>query len=199
MAKVTDKIWLEIQTLYETGEGVRSLSKTFKVPSSTIQSRAKNNGWQLGKIAQAVNAKVAAVKDLVISSAQIAQNVAQRQLSIIDEIVAKRSDLHIESLEAQQEALTIMRKAANAADRFIDKHSDGTYIKSNTDKGITYGLTSEVIPHMAALVDSTNKIINGDKAAVTINNVNAQHNNVVIPDDPIEAARVYDDFIRGDK
>jgi fructosamine-3-kinase len=43
--KITNEIWMQIETAYASGIGLREIARNMDIPEGTILSRAKREGW----------------------------------------------------------------------------------------------------------------------------------------------------------
>jgi fructosamine-3-kinase len=43
--KITHEIWMQIETAYASGIGLREIARSMDIPEGTILSRAKHEGW----------------------------------------------------------------------------------------------------------------------------------------------------------
>jgi hypothetical protein len=89
----SEDYWLEIQTHYEAGMGVRELSRKYNVDAGGITKKAKKQGWVHGKIQHAINEKATALRNYVNADTTIQQRVEKSQIPYVNRIVEEKAAL----------------------------------------------------------------------------------------------------------
>lgn len=182
MAKLTAKDWEQIEVRYKAGDKLRDIADDYNYDSGNIAKKAKKLGWVHGELQQPINEKVNAIKNMVDVDVKLQQNLQRSQLDAVNNIVERELNIKQYAEDTQFKILDVMRKASIAADKFIKDNPSGTYVKRQDEKGITYGLTTEVISHLAPVLSGATAIIKDDKptTAIQINNENKTEEKVII-------------------
>ena len=184
---IAKESWSKIQSYYETGKNpseiVRLMDEVHvKVDRTSIVKRAKKEEWNNQKFTPLKNEKINSANSLIEVEKKIHALDSETVKSVINELVERELNIKEYAEDTQYAILDVMRKAAKAADRFIENNSNGLYVKKQDDKGITYGLTTEVIPHLAPVLNGATTITKDDKptTAIQINNENKIEDKVII-------------------
>lgn len=176
MAKLTAKDWEHIEVRYKAGDKLRDIADSYNYDSGNIAKRAKKYGWIHGELQQEINDKTNAIKNIIDVDVKLQQKLQQSQFDAVNAIVERKINIKQYAEDTQFKILDVMRKAAIVADKFIEDNPNGWYIKKQDDKGITYGLTTEVVSHLAPVLNGATAITKEDKpqTAIQINNENKQ-------------------------
>lgn len=179
---IAKELWDKAQALFELGNSLSMIADATGIDKSSISKKAKTQGWIQGEIQQLKNEKINAVSNLVDTEIKIQQQIQPHQVTEFNNAVERELNIKQYAEDTQYAILDVMRKAAKAADKFIENNPDGLYVKKQDDKGITYGLTTEVIPHLAPVLNGATAITKDDKptTAIQINNENKTEEKVVI-------------------
>jgi len=182
MARLTTKDWEQIEVRYKAGDKLRDIADDYNYSSGNIASKAKKCGWIHGELKQDINDKTNSIKNIINADVKIKQKLKQNQIPALNSIIERELDIKQYAEETQFAILDVMRKAAQVADRFIENNPNGWYIKKQDDKGTTYGLTTEVITHLAPVLNGATAITKDDKpaTAIQINNENKIEDKVVV-------------------
>jgi len=179
---IAKELWDKARALFELGNSLSLISESTGIDKSSISKKAKSQGWMQGEIQQLKIDKINSIKQLTDVEIKIQQQIQPHQVKEFNQAVERELNIKEYAEDTQYAILDVMRKAAKAADRFIENNSNGLYVKKQDDKGITYGLTTEVIPHLAPVLNGATTITKDDKptTAIQINNENKVEDKVII-------------------
>lgn len=197
MAKYTDKQITLARAIYESGESLREASRQTDIPEATLRRYAKNESWECGKWRTQIEQNTNSLKTIVDNDALMAQNMTQLQKQLTDKIIERKLDIKQYAEDTQFEILDVMRKAAQVANKFIADNPSGQYVKAQTDKGTTFGLVTEVIPHLSPVLNGATAIIKDDKPQTAIQ-INTNEQVKITATNAIDASRAYQDLINDD-
>ena len=193
---ISKEVWDKAQALYELGDSLSRIADKTGIEKSSISKRAKKEQWVQGEIQQLKNEKINAVNALINVEEKINTQIQPLKREILDQEVLSAIDIKIYATNTQARILQIMRKAAAAGEKLVADNPNGWYIKKQDGKGTTFGLVTEVIPHLAPILAGATNITKDDKpqAAIQINNTQT----TIIPDNPMDAARAYQELMQGE-
>ena len=183
---IAKELWDKARALYELGNSLSLISDSTGIDKSSISKKAKSQGWIQGEIQQLKNEKINAVSSLVDAEIKIQQQIQPHQVAEFNSAVERELNIKQYAEDTQFKILDVMRKAAAAADKFIANNPEGMYVKSVTDKGTTYGLTTEVISHLAPVLNGATAITKDDKPLIQ-NNIQNNNTANAVADANLEA------------
>lgn len=169
MAKLTAKDWEQIEVRYKAGDKLRAIADEYDYSSGNIASKAKKEGWIHGELKQDIQDKTNSIKSIVDVDLKLKQKLKQEQIPALNAIIERELNIKQYAEDTQFAILDVMRKASKAADKFIEDHPDGWYLKSDTTKGRTFGLVTEVIPHLAPILNGATAITKNDAPNTQVN------------------------------
>jgi hypothetical protein len=183
---ISHTVWLEIKTRWQNGAKVSDLAKIFGVDKGTISAKSKAENWQ--KIQQQIEKIKKENNNLANSNAVIQQNITNiqqyitpDQIPLIISIINEQKNLQFNLMGLLKNGVTGISKMMSDAEEFeADKRS---IIYRNL------GVTIESIAKASGLSTPENQ------TNVQINN-NTQP--TITTDDPIAAARAYQELMQGE-
>jgi hypothetical protein len=168
--------WQEAQTLFELGNSLSYISNKTDIDRSSISKKAKQEGWQQGRIQHLQDEKVVAVSNLIDIEKKINSEIQPHEKEILNNEVLEITKLKIAAKNVQAQMLTMLRKATEQVNRILENSPDGLYTKGESAQGTQYGRTTEFVKDLVSAMPSTNTILGLDKSLVEVNN-NTQNNN----------------------
>ena len=169
MAKLTAKQWLDIRTRYEMGDSNNSIAKDYNIPESTIRAKAKSQNWVRKLRAQITNIQK--------NFQEIANVCEPSQIPIIKQ---RCSDI----FDFIDKANYFVKKAAKMNLDVLDELESA----DTKTKIIGLGTLKATMPELAKLVGLQNEISEKENQKQPIKDI-------TIPDDPVAAARAYDQLM----
>jgi hypothetical protein len=113
---ISEKMWLDIKTQYQTGSGIRELSRKYEIGVSTIsQKKTKDNWGQVGnvKLSEAVSAVQAYEQVFTEEQLPLAREILKEELSLkemVGEYMQEAIKLNVRNIKA-------INKIVNDAER----------------------------------------------------------------------------------
>lgn len=210
MATATQPDWERIEQLFRAGLlSVREIGATCKVSHTAINKRAKAGGWE-----RDLKAKIRAKADALVSKAEVSTKVSTEQLATERGIVDANAQVIASIRMAHRTDIGRARRLANllldeletmtgengTLRELIDQLKDGegpSAILEAAQKMAGLPGRSKI---MKELVESLKNLIPLERQAYSIDTTpegSALPGVTVIPVDPIEAARIYQEMISG--
>lgn len=142
MRRLKNDDWLKIQTDYQMGMGIRELERKYDVPSSTINSRQKKEGWNQ-KAHTKLIALEAEAQEFVQCFAQEQLPIAQQKLNEVLDLSAKVKsfistaiDVNLQNMHAvmnEPDPLQKIRMTAMMKANMVDLANITTAVKSTEE------------------------------------------------------------------
>lgn len=112
------EIWAEIKARYEAGEGVRELSRKFKIANSGIVLKARQHNWQHGKNEQLIN-------ETLKSEQNIKKDIHDKnELDAFNKVFSERRQIADQIHNLSKGVLSVSRKALRIADENLSANND---------------------------------------------------------------------------
>ncbi len=202
---LTKQEWEEIAVLYKVGEmPIRDIADRFGITHGAIQAKAKRENWERGSLKSAVN-------ELAKQTSQISQMVTHGEAEVLTRVIKDKTELSNLATEIVSDAIQLQQSIVKGT---LSKLQAGSIDELQASKVLqSLGLTFESIRELFNL--DGNVTTNQDKEVVIniigVDPEEKQDDDMVIqfvgvrpqnqmpdklPDDPIEASRVYMELMR---
>lgn len=161
---LSEKTWDLVRTRYERGDRITDIVKEVGLSRSAIFKKIKKDAWSVSSISRDVLFKSQAISRI----AECEENDESPSSALPELIFEDPFPTLVDNM--QKRILCTIKKACDSAERFLENHPEGTYIKQTSfNGGTTYGLTSEIINPLVELLSSCTEITKGG-SGLTINN-----------------------------
>ena len=195
MAKYTEKQFAIARTSYEAGDSLRDASRKSEIPETTLRRYAKTEGWECGKWRTQIETKANSIKNIIDVDEKMAQGMAQIQKQLSDDRILDLSGLKYKAQKVQDSMLDLINLATKQVTQVIENNPEGLHIKSQGET-TGYGRNTEFVKDLIPAMNAANNILGTSKAQPD-NPDNPVPQNSELPEDPIDASFVYQEFMKG--
>lgn len=169
---IDKELWKKARNLYEWGVTITEIEKETGITKSSLSKKSKIQQWKQGNLQQLKEEKVNHINGLINVEKKIKKEIQPHDLGDFNDSVEEAVDLKQYAEDTQKIIMEVMRKAAKVAGKFLEENEGGTFLRSESSKGKSYGLVTEIIQHLNPMLQEVTTVAMGGKpkTAIQINN-----------------------------
>jgi hypothetical protein len=145
--KITNEIWMQVETAYAAGVGLREIARNMGLPEGTVLAHAKREGWTRGIQSAKALAKREDAPLAVTPVEAVAMSMRQRGERHIERMagVSERAVDHIETMDGPEilNSVDQIEKLDKVARRTFGLKDDNPYIGFSLNQ-LNIGCTVQV-------------------------------------------------------